>query len=485
MNCILLSIGDELALGQTIDTNAAYLSQQLAAVGCGAVEHVTVGDDQPAIEHVIRRCFGRCDVLLITGGLGPTSDDLTRQALAAVLGVELRTDPIWRAELDRFFKDRGRAMPASNAIQAMIPRGAKMIFNTAGTAAGIEAIYDGTSANISADKSTGASTTAAPSVAPTTVATAPAPSAPARAPAPATHAVPHVAPSARAGATKHRPSSSDAPPLRIFAMPGVPKEMKAMFARDVLPAITSAGGGAAIRSTLLHTFGLGESWVAESLGDLMTRGRNPSVGTTISGGVVSLRINSRFATPNQAQQQLDATVAACRQKLGDIVYGQGDDTLAGRVARQLTDATRSVATAESCTGGLLATMLTDIAGSSAFFKQGWITYSNDAKISQLGVLPETIATDGAVSEAVALAMASGARERAGADYAVSITGIAGPGGGSADKPVGTVWIALATRDGPAARLFNFPGDRAMVRDRSAKMALSMLRFELLGRPLPW
>jgi len=228
MNAIILSIGDELVLGQTVDTNSAWLSQRLASVGCGVSAHATVGDDQGAIEQAIRQSAPRCDYLLISGGLGPTADDLTRQALAAATGEPLELNDRWLAELQTFFAARNRPMPQANRIQAMIPRGARMIFNTAGTAAGIEASLEA---------------------------------------------------------------------CRVFVMPGVPQEMKIMFERDVLPHIRAAAGGAVILSRTLHTFGLGESAIAEKLGDVMRRDRNPSVGTTVASGAVSLRINARFGGP--------------------------------------------------------------------------------------------------------------------------------------------------------------------------------------------
>jgi nicotinamide-nucleotide amidase len=275
-------------------------------------------------------------------------------------------------------------------------------------------------------------------------------------------------------------------------MPGVPKEMKPMLRDHVLPFVREKSGGAAILQKTLHTFGAGESTIAEKLGDLMTRGRNPSVGTTVSGGAVSLRINARFESVAKAQEEIDRTIAAVRGACGDLIYGEDGQTLAEAVAALLVarggdNAARgpiTVATAESCTGGLLAKMLTDVPGSSAYFKQGWITYTNDAKESELGVANATLIANGAVSEPVVRAMAEGAARRAKADIALSISGIAGPGGGTEAKPVGTVCIALAHVGSTDARTFHFPGDREMIRDRAAKMALSMLRFHLLGKPLP-
>jgi nicotinamide-nucleotide amidase len=422
MDAIILSVGDELVLGQTVDTNSAWLSAQLAAVGCGVRAHQTVPDDQPAIENAIRESAAACDVFLISGGIGPTEDDLTRQALARVMDQPLESNAQWLAELEKFFTARGRPMPASNRIQAMIPRGAEMIFNTAGTAAGIHAIV---------------------------------------------------------------PASSRA--CHVFVMPGVPKEMKTMFLRDVLPHIAAAAGGAVILSRTLHTFGLGESAVGERLGDLMQRGRNPSVGTTVSGGVVSLRVNSRFGSREEAGAELERTADQCRAALGSLIYGQDAQTLAEVVGTMLKTASGmpTVSTAESCTGGLLGKMLTDMPGSSAYYAYGWVTYANRAKEQQLGVPSELLVQHGAVSEPVVLAMANGARQRAGCTYALSISGIAGPDGGTPTKPIGTVCIALAHPEGCQARTFLFPGDREMVRDRSAKMALTMLRYHLLGERTPF
>jgi nicotinamide-nucleotide amidase len=425
MNSIILSIGDELVLGQTVDTNSAWISQQLAAVGCGIVAHATVPDDQKLIEDAIRAAAGRCDVLIISGGIGPTEDDLTRQALGAVLGVELEMNPVWLEKLQAFWSRRSAVMPEINKIQAMIPRGAEMIDNSAGTAAGIRA---------------------------------------------------------KIGSTE------------VFVMPGVPKEMKIMFTRDVFPFIRERSGGAVILQRTLHTFGIGESAVAEKLGTLMKRDRNPSVGTTVANGIVSLRINARFGSLADAEREMEATTADCQAALGDLIFGRDETTLPHVLANLLRGGEKrlTVATAESCTGGLLAKMLTDLPGSSAYFTQGWITYSNLAKYERLGVNEDIINVYGAVSEPVVEAMARHARRLAKSTYALSISGVAGPDGGSPTKPVGTVCIGLAKPDPDDRagslvdkRTFQLFGDRDMIRDRAAKMALTMLRFELMGKAMPF
>ena len=420
MTSIILSIGDELVLGQTVDTNSAWLSRQLASVGCDILAHQTVSDDQAAIERAIRELAPRCDCLIVTGGLGPTEDDLTRQAVAGVLGVDCVLSELWLARLEEFFRARKRPMAANNRSQALIPRGADMIDNTCGTAPGL-----------------------------------------------------HI-----------RLGQCD-----IYVTPGVPKEMMAMFTRDILPPIAARSSGAVILSRTLHTFGMGESTVGEMLGKLMTRGRNPSVGTTVSGGVVSIRINARFPSLEIARVELASTEKACRDALYELVYGQDGESLPLVVSRLLKTQGKTVTSAESCTGGLLAGMLTELPGSSVYFNQGWVTYANSAKKLMLGVPANILERDGAVSEPVVTVMAKGARQRAKADFAVAISGIAGPDGGSAEKPVGTVCIALAGADGTGAHTFNFSGDRDMIRDRACKMALAMLRLRLLGLPwelgIPW
>lgn len=429
MTAIILSIGDELVLGQTVDTNSAWLSQQLAAVGCQVLMHMTVSDDQHAIESAIRDAAGRCDCLIVSGGLGPTEDDLTRDALAAVLGTPLELNEEWVKKLEEFFLARGRPMPERNKVQAMVPREADMIENTCGTAPGLYAQIGS---------------------------------------------------------------------CHVYIVPGVPKEMKAMFEPDVLPVIREKSGGAVILSRTLHTFGLGESSIAELLGDLMNRSRNPSVGTTVSQGIVSLRINARFSSRAQAEAELEKTDAACRAALGDLIFGQDEVLLPQAVAKLLkahpaaTHWAPAVCTAESCTGGLLAKYLTDVPGSSAYFRQGWVTYDNEVKRNQLGVSAKTLEEFGAVSEQTAREMAEGAARQSGAPLAIAISGIAGPDGGTPGKPVGMVCIAMACPSLPdetelevTARTFNFPGDREMIRDRAAKMGLTMLRYWLLGKPMPF
>jgi nicotinamide-nucleotide amidase len=423
MNAIILSIGDELVLGQTVDTNSAWISVRLASIGIRVIQHVTVADQLDSISAAIMAAATRCDLLIISGGLGPTADDVTRQALGAAMHADMELNAAWLGTIERFFRERGREMPAINRIQAMIPRGATCIENTCGTAAGIAATLAG--------------------------------------------------PQGRA--------------CQVYVVPGVPSEMKAMLDLSVMPRLAEATGGATILSRVLNTFGVGESVIGQRLADLMDRGRNPSVGTTVSSGLVSVRINSIAASRERAREMLDQTVEACRDALGDLIFGQDEDTLASAVGALLMKnpgRPAQVVTAESCTGGLLAKMLTDIPGSSRYVRGGWVTYANQSKIQWLGVAADLIEKHGAVSEPVVIAMADGARRIADVAYALAISGVAGPDGGTPEKPVGTVCIALAGPDGSHAITYYFPGTRDWVRMRSALMAMSMLRYHLIGREMP-
>lgn len=406
---IILAIGSELLSGLSVDTNSAYLSRQLGQRGVETIAHRTVGDDQAVIAAAIGEAASRADWVLVSGGLGPTPDDLTRQALAEAMGAELRLDEASLAHIEAFFRKRNRTMVEGNRIQAMIPAGAKAIENTCGTAPGI---------------------------------------------------------SAQLG------------PARIFVMPGVPSEMKTMFQRDVLPHLP-AGGGVILQETI-RCFGTGESDLADTIRDLMHRGGPLEVGTTVASGLISVRITSRGETPDVAQAAVEEITREITDRLGTLVLGVGEDALMEAVVGQwLDERGQTLATAESCTGGMVGEMLTTISGASSYYLGGMITYSNQAKQTQLGVPDDLLTEHGAVSEPVAAAMAEGVRERFGSDWGIGITGIAGPTGGSGDKPVGLVFVALAGPGGTQVQRNVFPGDRAMVRRRAALTALNMLRLALL------
>ena len=413
MNATILSIGTELATGQCVDTNAAWLATELTGLGMRVVEHRTVDDDRQEIAVAIRRLLERSEVLVMTGGLGPTPDDLTREALADAIGRPLEENAEALAQIQEFFSRLGRTVHPSNLRQAMIPPGARVIRNDLGTAPGV--LYR------------------------------------------------------TEGAT-------------LFALPGVPFEMKAMFVRAVVPALGGRGGPAHCVRRRLNCFGMSEARIGELLGEFMARDRNPLVGTTASQGVISIRLLAWAESASEAELLVKDDSDRFRGLLGETVFGEGEDSLESVVGDLLRRRGETLATAESCTGGLLATRLTDIPGSSGHYLRGFVTYSNEAKTDELGVPAELVRTHGAVSEEVAEAMAFGCRTVAGSDFALSTTGIAGPAGGSPpDKPVGLIYVGLADQDGVEVRRLLL-GDhlgRAETRHRACSAALNLLRLRLL------
>jgi nicotinamide-nucleotide amidase len=408
----VISTGTELALGQTVDTNTAWLAAQLAALGIRTLRHITVPDDADATRDVLLQAATACDVILLTGGLGPTDDDLTRQALADAAGVQLHLHPPSLDHLRAFFAARGREMPERNTVQALLPQAATALPNTCGTAPGICIALSGTP---------------------------------------------------------------------CYALPGVPFEMRAMFEREVAPALKRLADGAALLSRTLHTFGLGESDLGERIRDLMVRGRNPEVGTTAGFGLVGIRINAAAPSHADAEALLDQAESDLRRRLGSIIFGRDGDTLPGVVGALLAATGRTLSTAESCTGGLIGTLITDVAGSSRYNRGGAIAYANQAKVAILDVDPEEVEQCGAVSDVVARALALGAARKFGSDYAASTTGIAGPAGGTPEKPVGLVFIGLHTPTGTTAQkcLFGSDAPREAIRLRAARTALDLLRLELM------
>jgi len=405
----IISIGNELLSGRTVDTNAAYIAGRLRAIGLSVVCTYGVADEEPAIRRKLALAMEEADVLLITGGLGPTDDDLTRQGIAALLGVDLVLHEDLLEQLRQLFERRGIVMVRKNEVQACIPQGATAIPNEKGTAPGIRTEFGG---------------------------------------------------------------------KLLYAMPGVPGEMRHMLDRFVLPELRQYSAGQAIVVKRLRCFGAGESTIAEMIGDAMQRGKNPLVNCTVHAGVITLEIVAMAPEPAEADSMTVGEEQSLRAALGHLVYGTGDQTLAEVVGECLARNGRSLAVAESCTGGLLASLITDIPGSSRYFTHGWVTYSNQAKNTELQVPAEMIDKHGAVSGQVARAMAEGARRRSGADYAIAITGIAGPGGGSEQKPVGLVYIGVDSRDGAETSRFIFSSDRTFVRLRAAQTALNILRLKL-------
>ena len=405
----IISIGNELLSGQIIDTNAAYLGKKLLAIGIPVVSSYTIGDDIDSIIRSFNLAGSDADVIIATGGLGPTDDDLTRQALAKFLGTELQLQDKLLRTIQSFFTCRNRQMPSKNKIQAYIPAGAKALANNLGTAPGIMAEVEG---------------------------------------------------------------------KMLFALPGVPAEMKQMFEESVLPEMQRFASGQAVVMRKLRCFGTGESNIAELIGSLMQRGRNPLINCTASCGVITLAINATAKDKDTAWQMIEKDEEILRKKLGELVYGTDEQTLAEVVGEKLAQQKKTIAVAESCTGGYIAKLLTDNPGASGYFTHGWITYSNGSKTSELDVPAHLIEKHGAVSEQVAHAMAQGARKRAGTAFAIGVTGIAGPAGGSERKPAGLVYISIDSDKECETKRFVFPHDRDSIRRRAAQTALNMLRLKM-------
>ncbi|MEC8817728.1 MAG: CinA family nicotinamide mononucleotide deamidase-related protein [Planctomycetota bacterium] len=397
-----LAVGDELLDGRAVDTHGPWLSERIVEHGCIHVEHRVLPDELDAIAGAIRGLAGDCDLLLVTGGLGPTSDDLTREALALASGTELVEDPGARRRLEERYSARGRVPGPGNLRQAMRPSDAACLENQQGTAPGILASL---------------------------------------------------------GAT------------RVVLLPGPPHEMQPMYREHVLPMLD----GEPRESSSVQSFGIAESDAAERLGELADRDRIPLVCFKVSDSVVRADVHGPGA----------ATVSeAIRECWHPFAFGGGEDTLASVTLELLRSRGATVVVAESCTGGLLGGGLTSVPGSSSVFLGGFLTYSNHLKHHLLGIPEEVIERHGAVSRDVALMMAMESARRLGATFGLSTTGIAGPDGGSEEKPCGTVWIGLCDASGTqprmSARRVRFPGSRDQVRDRTMKAALQLLRLHLLG-----
>jgi nicotinamide-nucleotide amidase len=414
----LITIGDELLLGFTIDTNAAHISRVLAAKGIEIVRRTTVGDEADKIAVAVREALDRTGAVITTGGLGPTSDDLTKPSIARIFGREMKLDESIAAQLEQRWRARfpTSAFPATNRTQAEIPQGAQILTNRHGSAPGIWL--------------------------------------------------------------------EDERGRWVAMMPGVPREMRGMLVEEVLPAIEARAGTVetVVLSGTLRTTGIAESAIAELLGPNFLgdpRTEPESLPLAYLPGVtgVDLRVTAKGLPPDRANMLVADAILKLKSRVGAYAYGEDDADLAAVVLDRCRELKLSLAVAESCTGGMLGERLTNIPGSSDVFLGGVIAYHNDVKKELLHVTAHDLNKHGAVSEQVALQMAAGISERTKADVGVSVTGIAGPGGGTPEKPVGLVWVAVHASEAKARR-FHVGGDRAEIRQRAAQAALEMVRRAL-------
>ncbi len=408
-----MTIGDELLYGQVIDTNSAFMGQELAKIGLRVRQISSVSDRADEIVGALDQARQRAQVVLITGGLGPTKDDLTKHVLARYFHTELVPHAPTLAHVTEIFQRFGRPMLDVNRQQALVPANCQVLFNAVGTAPGMWFEDGGT----------------------------------------------------------------------VFvSMPGVPFEMKKLMSDAVLPRLRERFRLAPIEHVVVMTVGLGESFLAEKIAD-WEDALPPHVKLAYlpSLGAVRLRLTGADDGRPDLRGRMLALLPALRARIGSYIFAEEETTLEAALGQLLLAKGLTLATAESCTGGLVAHRLTGVPGSSAYFRGSVVAYHNDLKVSELDVPTETLATSGAVSEATVRAMAEGARQRLGADVAVATSGIAGPGGGTPDKPVGTVCIAVADAHGTVARQFSFNRGRDLNITYTAQAVLALLWQRLTGR----
>lgn len=411
MRAEILAVGSELLTPLRSDTNGLWLTGQLLQLGLETGARVTVADDAHLLESAFRVALGRADVVIATGGLGPTEDDLTREAAAAALGRELLRDEHQLELLRARFASFGRSMAPNNAKQADVIVGGEVLANPRGSAPGqlVE----------SAGK-------------------------------------------------------------LLALLPGPPHEMQPMFTTHVAPRLRARAGGRVLRMRVLKIAGVGESDVDQALAPLYKTYTNPRTTILAAAGQVELHLTAEDTSEAGAEARLEELAAGLRARLPGRFFSEDGRELPEVVGSLLRERGLTLALAESCTGGLLAMRLTEYAGASAFFERGFVTYSNRSKTEALGVDAALIAAHGAVSEPVARAMAEGARRAAGADVGAAVTGIAGPDGGSLEKPVGLVYLALSGALGERQRRAQFPGERWRIRAQAGQALLELLRRALLG-----
>jgi len=405
MTCAVLCIGTELTRGELVNTNATWLASALTDLGFDVIENVVVDDEASRIAATLERLGRSVRVIVCTGGLGPTTDDLTTQAVASAIGVKTVRDEASLEAIRRRVEKAGRALTESLSSQADFPQGADILVNPVGTAPGFGVTVSGASA---------------------------------------------------------------------FFMPGVPREMQRMFEDQVVPRIRTLATRNA-HQVRLRTYGLPESVVGERLAGVEESFPGVVIGYRAHFPEIEVKVLARAGSHEAARELCDRATTEVRARLSDVVYGDVDDTFAGIVGRVVRNKGLTLAIAESCTGGLVGHMITREPGASEFLLVDAVTYANSAKTRLLGIDEEVIRGHGAVSAEVAAAMAEGVRRVSEADVALSLTGIAGPGGGSAAKPIGTVFIAIATADGTTVTEKHFPGDRHQIQIAAAYAGLDLVR----------
>ncbi len=406
----IIAIGSELLAPDRTDTNSLWLTEKLNSIGIEVKLKTIVGDDDSRLEETIKDAVKRSRVVITTGGLGPTEDDITRKVAARALGRRLFLDEAVLEEIRKRFQSFGLTMPERNSRQAMVIEGAGVLDNPHGTAPGLLMEHDETS---------------------------------------------------------------------IALLPGPPREMRPMFENHVQPRLESKAGHLRVIRRVLRVAGMGESAVDERIAPIYTRYTNPQTTILFNKSEIEVQLTARGRTEAEAETLLDKVSAELEEELGHSIFAFRGEKMEEIVGLRLTVGGYTIAVAESCTGGLIAERLTDVAGSSRYFIEGVVAYANESKTKTIGVKPLLLREHGAVSAPVAEAMAKGIRKRAGTDFGLAVTGIAGPGGGTEEKPVGLVYIALASEVKTEHRKLMLPGDRHLIRWRASQAALDLLRRRLI------
>jgi nicotinamide-nucleotide amidase len=407
----IVAVGTELLLGQIVNTNAAAIGGRLADAGLDHYHQVVVGDNLERLADVVRTAVGRADAVIITGGIGPTQDDLTREAICDAIGVPMAFSQEYAVEMRDLWERRGREMPESNLQQAQYPQGGELIPNPKGSAPGVKVAANGT---------------------------------------------------------------------WIFAVPGVPAEMLSMVEEHILPFLkTEAGlGDDIVVSRIIRSWGESESRIGEMLADLYETSTNPTVAFLASAGEIKVRLTAKARSEAEARQLIDPVEAEVRKRMGHLVFGADAETIEQILLRELGMRGWSIGTAESATGGMIATRLTSVPGASAVFRGSVVAYDPGVKTDVLGVPAALIDEHGVVSEPIGLAMADGLRKQLGVDVAIATTGSAGPD--ELEQPTGSMVIAVVTPETRVARTLRLPGDRERVRLYSTTAALHQVRLAMIG-----
>ncbi|MCF6463279.1 competence/damage-inducible protein A [Clostridium sp. Cult1] len=399
----IISVGTEIILGSTLNTNTYYLSKKLWEIGVDVLYHTSVKDNPKSLEQVIKIGLERSDILIFTGGLGPTSDDITKEVVSKTLGLDLELNKIMEDNIKKYFSEKDQNMPSNNTKQAYLPKGAKFLTNEIGTAPGIYIEWNG---------------------------------------------------------------------RKIILLPGPPKEMALMFNKYVIPLIQQ---DFIIKIKTINTIGIGESSLETLLLDIIKEQNNPSLATYAKEGRVDIKIIAKGCDETEVNSMLEDMISKIEDRIAQYIYSYEDESIEEIVFKKLKSKNMKIAFCESCTGGLISTKLTRIPGASQVFDRGIITYSNISKVEEVDVNKNTLDKYGAVSEQVAIEMAKGLLRKTGVDIALSTTGIAGPSGGSELKPVGLVFIGIATKDSSYAIKSIFSGERKSIQNRAALRAFDELR----------